>query len=154
MSQPQPCQIWAASMTYSIAHGNTKSLTHWARPGIEPASSWILVSFVSAEPRWELPRTIFLLTLIHYQWRWHFHGDIVFTVNFYTGYWFCSLDNKTPFPEGRGHWWGRSFKEAPQHSDACGKLKENFQECYVGSLLGFWPEDHKRSWKLLPSLGS
>ena len=31
------------------------SLTHWARPGIEPASSWILVSFVSAAPQGELP---------------------------------------------------------------------------------------------------
>ena len=30
------------------------SLTHWARPGIEPATSWSLVSFVSAAPRWEL----------------------------------------------------------------------------------------------------
>ena len=30
-------------------------LTHWARPGIEPMSSWILVGFVTAEPRRELP---------------------------------------------------------------------------------------------------
>ena len=29
-------------------------LTHWARPGIEPASSWILVGFVSAVPQREL----------------------------------------------------------------------------------------------------
>ena len=28
-------------------------LNHWARPGIEPASSWILVGFVTTEPRWE-----------------------------------------------------------------------------------------------------
>ena len=28
---------------------------HLARPGIEPASSWMLVKFLSAEPRWELP---------------------------------------------------------------------------------------------------
>ena len=35
------------------AHGNVGSLTHWARPGIEPTSSWMLVSFVSTEPRWE-----------------------------------------------------------------------------------------------------
>ena len=34
-------------MTYPTAHGNVGSLTHWARPGIEPASSWILVGFVS-----------------------------------------------------------------------------------------------------------
>jgi len=41
--------------TYTTAHGNTGSLTHWARPGIKPASSWTLVGFVSAEPRLELP---------------------------------------------------------------------------------------------------
>lgn len=28
---------------YTIAHGNTRSLTHWLRPGIKAASSWILV---------------------------------------------------------------------------------------------------------------
>ena len=28
---------------YARAHGNAQSLTHWARPGIEPMSSWILV---------------------------------------------------------------------------------------------------------------
>jgi len=28
------------SLTYTTAHGNTRSLTHWVRPGIEPASSW------------------------------------------------------------------------------------------------------------------
>ena len=36
-------------------------LTHWAGPGIEPASSWILVAFVSAEPQGEL-LTIDILT--------------------------------------------------------------------------------------------
>ena len=39
----------------TIAHGNTRSLTHWKRPGIEHASSWILVRFISAEPWRELP---------------------------------------------------------------------------------------------------
>ena len=29
-------QIGAASSTYTTAHGNTRSLTHWERPGIEP----------------------------------------------------------------------------------------------------------------------
>ena len=37
-------QDW--SVTYTIAHGNAGSLTHWKRPGIEPASSWILVRLV------------------------------------------------------------------------------------------------------------
>ena len=35
------------SLTYTTAHGNALSLTHQVRPGIEPASSWILVGFVS-----------------------------------------------------------------------------------------------------------
>ena len=38
----------------TTAHGNTRSLTHWARPGIKPASSWILVRFISAVPHREL----------------------------------------------------------------------------------------------------
>ena len=33
---------------------NTRSLTHWSRPGIEPSSSWIPVEFFSAAPQWEL----------------------------------------------------------------------------------------------------
>ena len=47
---PDPNQ----SATQTTAHQNTGSLTRLARPGIEPASSWILVRFVSTEPRWEL----------------------------------------------------------------------------------------------------
>ena len=54
MLQPQQCQIWAISVTYATAHGNTGSLTHWASPGIQHASLWILFRFVSAEPQWEL----------------------------------------------------------------------------------------------------
>ena len=30
-------------------------LTHWARPGIEPASSWILIGFIPLSHWWELP---------------------------------------------------------------------------------------------------
>ena len=34
-----------------MAHGNARSLTHWAKPGIEPMSSWIpmLVGFITTE---------------------------------------------------------------------------------------------------------
>jgi len=45
--EPQQCQIRATSVTYITAHGNYGSLTHWARPGIEPATSWFLVGFVN-----------------------------------------------------------------------------------------------------------
>jgi len=42
------------SVTYTTTHGSAGSLTHWVRPGIEPATSWLLVRFVSAVPQGEL----------------------------------------------------------------------------------------------------
>ena len=49
------------SATYTTALSNAGSLTHWARPGIEPASSWMLVRFFSGEPWWELQVKAFLI---------------------------------------------------------------------------------------------
>jgi len=43
MPQPQQCSIQATSATYTTAHGNAGSLTHWARPGIAPTISRFLV---------------------------------------------------------------------------------------------------------------
>ena len=51
-TQPQQCGIQVASVTYNTAHGNARSLTQQARPGIKPPSSWILVEFPG--PQWEL----------------------------------------------------------------------------------------------------
>ena len=48
--QTQQHQIQPTSVTYTTAHGNDGSLTHWARLGIKPTSSWILVGFVTTEP--------------------------------------------------------------------------------------------------------
>ena len=45
--QPQQHQLWATSSSYTTAHGNTGSLIHWTRPGIEHATSWFLVRFSS-----------------------------------------------------------------------------------------------------------
>ena len=47
-------QIGAVPSSLQHSHSNAGSLTHWAGPGIEPTSSWILIVFVSAEPQWEL----------------------------------------------------------------------------------------------------
>ena len=44
--QPQQCRIGAASATYTTAHSSTE----WARQGIEPESSCILVRLVTTEP--------------------------------------------------------------------------------------------------------
>ena len=45
--EPQQLGIRAASAIYTTAHGNAGSLTHWARAGTEPATSWFLVGFVN-----------------------------------------------------------------------------------------------------------
>ena len=50
----QQCGIWATSVTYTTAHGNARSLTHWAWPGIEPVTSWFLIRVVSAASQREL----------------------------------------------------------------------------------------------------
>ena len=59
--QPQQGRIRAMSATYSTAHGNATSLTHRARPEIEPATSWFLVGFVSAAPWREFRNIVFYL---------------------------------------------------------------------------------------------
>ena len=45
--------IWTVSATYTTTQGNAGSSTHWARPGIEPSTSWLLVRFVSTAWQWE-----------------------------------------------------------------------------------------------------
>ena len=57
--QPQQCGIGATSVTYTTAHDNTGSSTHWLRPGIKPASSWMLVRFVSTAPQQEVQQVKF-----------------------------------------------------------------------------------------------
>ena len=47
------------SATYTTAHGKAWSLTHWVRPGIGPASSWILIWFVNHWAMTATPGTTF-----------------------------------------------------------------------------------------------
>ena len=67
--------IGATAVSLCHNHSNTRSelclpptpqltakpdpLTHWARPGIEPATSWFLVGFISAAPQRHLLEFIF-----------------------------------------------------------------------------------------------
>ena len=60
--QPQQRRIRATSATYTTAQGNARSLTHQARPGIKPATSWILVEYVSTVPQ----RELFYLVFCHF----------------------------------------------------------------------------------------
>ena len=41
------------SATYTTAHSNPRSPTHWVRPRIQSVSSYMLAGLVSAEPQWE-----------------------------------------------------------------------------------------------------
>ena len=54
MPQPQQCRILATTATYTTAHSNTGSPTHWASLGIKPTTSRLLVGFISAVPQREL----------------------------------------------------------------------------------------------------
>ena len=45
--EPQQRGVQALSAAYTTAHGNTGSLTHRPRPGMEPETSWFLVRFVN-----------------------------------------------------------------------------------------------------------
>ena len=47
---------WIRATTASLhhSHSNVGSLAHWLRPGIETASSWILVGLITTKPWWEL----------------------------------------------------------------------------------------------------
>ena len=48
-------RIGVAVASLHHSYGNSRSLPHWARPGIEPTSLWILVRFLTTGPQWELP---------------------------------------------------------------------------------------------------
>ena len=56
--QPEQHKIQAMSATYTTANSNARSLTHGARPGIEPSTSWFLVRFISTALQQELPQVI------------------------------------------------------------------------------------------------
>ena len=63
--------LHTATATWDLSHvcaphhssGQHGSLTHWERPGIEPASLWTLVRFITIEPQWELLHILFHYSL-------------------------------------------------------------------------------------------
>ena len=58
---PQLHRIQAVSLTYTTAHSNAGSLTHWVRTGIKPTTSWVLEGFVTAESQRGTPMPSFWL---------------------------------------------------------------------------------------------
>ena len=51
--------IGAVATGLHQSHGNSRSPTHWVRPGIKPTTSWFLDGFISAAPQQELPKMFF-----------------------------------------------------------------------------------------------
>ena len=82
------CWVGAAAATLHHSHGNSgsmphlqltaqlmampRSLTHWARPGIQPTSSWILVGFISVVPQPELQYSVFKVNF-----KCHYFHDVL-----------------------------------------------------------------------------
>ena len=58
--EPQQHGIQALSATYTTAHGNAGSPSHWARPGIEPSTSCFLVGFINHCAMTGTPAIVFL----------------------------------------------------------------------------------------------
>ena len=53
-------------VTYTTVHGISGLLTHLARPGIEPVSSWILVGFVNHWAMTETPKSVFSICCVKF----------------------------------------------------------------------------------------
>jgi len=58
------CPIGAIAAGLHHSHSNVRSLTHRARPGIEPTTPWFLVGFISTVPWWELPIFAFIFIIL------------------------------------------------------------------------------------------
>ena len=51
---------WDLSLVCNLYHSSGQcQILNWVRPGIKPASSWILVGFLITEPQRELPMKLF-----------------------------------------------------------------------------------------------
>ena len=73
--EPQQCGIQAPSMTYTEACSNAGSLTHWARPGIGPATSWTRCQILNHWATMETPTFYFSWNTLLYKLK---------TLHFYT----------------------------------------------------------------------
>ena len=65
----------AAAADLQHSHSNAGSFTHRARPGLEPASSWIRVVFVTTEPQRELLSALFKPTRLYESLKGDFDRD-------------------------------------------------------------------------------
>ena len=64
-------RIGAVAASLHHSHSNSGSLTHWARPGIKPLSSWMLVGFVNHWAMTGTPRKHNLYNPKHFHTSFH-----------------------------------------------------------------------------------
>ena len=61
MEVPRPgVEVELQLLAHATTHGNARSLTRWARPGIELASSWILLGLINHWATKGTPQSLFL----------------------------------------------------------------------------------------------
>ena len=83
--------------TYTTAHGNTGALTHWARTGIEPTSSWMPVRFVNW---WTTMGTPELCILFHIFFYWSADSFKILICRSAVYFWKADFLWTTYFPSG------------------------------------------------------
>ena len=71
--------------TPQLTHSNTRSLTHWARPGIKSTTSWFLVRFTSTAPWRELLISFFSMAIYSYIYILYIVCHIFFIHSFIAG---------------------------------------------------------------------
>ena len=96
-------RVWIGASAASLHHSysNAASEPHlrptpqlmvmpdpWARPGIEPVSSCILVRFVKTEPQWELPVWHILYPFICW---WTFVNSAAMNIGVHISFWISFL---------------------------------------------------------------
>ena len=60
-------EMWDLSLIFDLHQSSRqrRSLTHWARPGIQPASSWILFGFINHWASKGTPNKMYSLLVFH-----------------------------------------------------------------------------------------
>ena len=130
-------QIQVASETYTTAQSNVGSLTHWARPGIKPATSWFLVRFVTTAPQQELQPWV-KLYIVWWLWRSYLSffkttqilGDLLRL--FSSLFWIMiSKRNRITFLISQTEFTIRSFLEQSQYQDVFVRHLEMVCLCFL-----------------------
>ena len=138
-----------------MEHSNARSLTHWGRPGIEPASSWILVGFVnhwamkgtppSSSLNCRCIRPLTVLTIICYSFMLFFTSLLFWENGLGRGTALIARLRLPPLPEDRVH---TSCRGWPDKTEGVSSNKSPLSL----SILLFFPASLCSMASLLPDI--